>query len=53
MVADDFRRLSALVEKISGKPVPEHAKSLIFEVIADDAADEEAEIPYVMVKLQK
>ena len=46
-------RLSKLVETISRKPIPEHQKNVIFEVTAEDTTEEDVEIPYVMVKLQK
>ncbi|KAJ4352388.1 E1 ubiquitin-activating protein [Didymosphaeria variabile] len=45
--------MSKLVEFISKKPVPEHQKNVIFEVTAEDQTEEDVEIPYVMVKLQK
>ncbi|KAF1965337.1 ubiquitin-activating enzyme E1 [Bimuria novae-zelandiae CBS 107.79] len=45
--------MSKLVEHISKKPVPEHQKNVIFEVTAEDQTEEDVEIPYVMVKLQK
>jgi len=46
-------RLSDLVEKISGKPIPEHQKNVIFEITAEDSTEEDVEVPYVMVKLGK
>lgn len=45
--------MSKLVEFISKKPVPEHQKNVIFEVTAEDTTEEDVEIPYVMVKLDK
>ncbi|PSN61789.1 ubiquitin-activating enzyme E1 [Corynespora cassiicola Philippines] len=45
--------MSKLVEFISKKPIPEHQKNVIFEVTAEDQTEEDVEIPYVMVKLQK
>jgi ubiquitin-activating enzyme E1 len=45
-------RLSDLVATISKKPVPDHQKNLILEVTAEDQAEEEVDIPYVMVKLK-
>ena len=41
------------METISRKPIPEHQKNVIFEVTAEDTTEEDVEIPYVMVKLQK
>lgn len=45
--------MSKLVEHISKKPVPDHQKSIIFEVTAEDQNEEDVEVPYVMVKLRK
>ena len=46
-------RMSQLVETISKKPIPDHQKNVIFEITAEDETEEDVEIPYVMVKLQK
>ncbi|KAF2149040.1 putative poly(A)+ RNA transport protein [Myriangium duriaei CBS 260.36] len=46
-------KLSELVETISKKPIPEHQKNVIFEITAEDATEEDVEVPYVMVKLRK
>ena len=46
-------RMSTLVETISKKPIPEHQKNVIFEITAEDQNEEDVEIPYVMVTLQK
>ncbi|KAI9736460.1 MAG: hypothetical protein M1818_006194 [Claussenomyces sp. TS43310] len=46
-------KMSELVAKISGKPVPEHQKNVIFEICADDQTGEDVEVPYIMVKLRK
>lgn len=46
-------RLSQLVETISKKPIPEHQKNVIFEITAEDQTEEDVEIPYVMLKLNK
>ncbi|KAI5362641.1 putative ubiquitin/SUMO-activating enzyme E1, THIF-type NAD/FAD binding, ubiquitin-activating enzyme [Septoria linicola] len=46
-------KLSALVEHISKKKIPEHQKNVIFEITAEDTTEEDVEIPYVMVKLRK
>ncbi|CAJ2514264.1 Uu.00g023830.m01.CDS01 [Anthostomella pinea] len=40
-------KLSQLVETISKKPIPEHQKEVIFEVVAEDSAEEDVEVPYV------
>lgn len=47
------RRMSKLVEHVSKKAVPEHQKNIIFEVTAEDQTEEDVEIPYVMVKMNK
>lgn len=46
-------RLSKLVATISRKEIPEHQQNVILEVTAEDATEEDVEIPYVMVKLGK
>ncbi|KAF1817025.1 ubiquitin-activating enzyme E1 1 [Eremomyces bilateralis CBS 781.70] len=46
-------KLSALVETISRKPIPEHQKNVIFEITAEDSTEEDVEVPYVMLKLRK
>ncbi|KAF9694349.1 hypothetical protein EKO04_007683 [Ascochyta lentis] len=45
--------MSKLVEHVSKKAVPDHQKNVIFEITAEDQNEEDVEIPYVMVKLQK
>jgi ubiquitin-activating enzyme E1 len=45
--------MTKVVEFISKKPVPEHQKNAIFEVTAENQTEEDVEIPYIMVKLQK
>lgn len=46
-------RLSNLVEQISKKPIPDHQKNVILEVTCEDATEEDVEVPYVMLKLNK
>ena len=46
-------RLSELVERISKKPIPDHQKNVIFEMTVEDQNEEDVEVPYVMLKLQK
>ncbi|KAM0717436.1 hypothetical protein Q7P37_007288 [Cladosporium fusiforme] len=46
-------KMSTLVETISKKPIPAHQKNVIFEITAEDETEEDVEIPYVMLKLQK
>lgn len=45
--------MSALVEHISKKKIPDHQKNVIFEITAEDTTEEDVEIPYVMLKLNK
>ncbi|KAK9455417.1 hypothetical protein V1511DRAFT_352428 [Dipodascopsis uninucleata] len=44
--------LTKLIESVSKKAVPDHAKTLIFEICADDANDEDVEVPYICLKLK-
>ncbi|KAI9842629.1 MAG: E1 ubiquitin-activating protein [Sclerophora amabilis] len=46
-------KMSELVATVSRKPVPAHQKNVIFECTAEDQTNEDVEIPYVMVKLDK
>ncbi|KAI1083636.1 hypothetical protein F5B20DRAFT_527841 [Whalleya microplaca] len=45
-------RLSQLVETVSKKPIPEHQKEVIFEMVAEDLDDEDVEVPYIKVKIR-
>ncbi|KAI9183343.1 E1 ubiquitin-activating protein [Blastocladiella emersonii ATCC 22665] len=44
-------KLSDLVETVSKKPVPAHAKSIVVEVCCNDAEGEDVEVPYILVRL--
>lgn len=44
-------KLSELIEAVSKKPLPAHAKNLIFEICCDDKEGEDVEVPYINVKL--
>ncbi|KAF7506207.1 E1 ubiquitin-activating protein [Endocarpon pusillum] len=46
-------RMSQLLETVSRKPIPSHQKNIIFEINAEDASEEDVEVPYVMVKYRK
>jgi len=46
-------RLSQLVETISKKKIPEHQKNVILEITCEDTTEEDIEVPYVMLKLNK
>jgi hypothetical protein len=43
------KRISDLVEEVSKKPLPKWQKSLLVEVMADDASGEDIEVPYLLV----
>ncbi|KAI8628256.1 ubiquitin-activating enzyme E1 1 [Xylariaceae sp. FL1651] len=40
-------KLSELVETVSKKPIPEHQKDVIFEIVAEDMKEEDVEVPYI------
>lgn len=44
--------LSELVQTVSKKPIPAHVKSIIVEIMADDASGEDVEVPYVNVRIR-
>ncbi|KAI9679243.1 MAG: E1 ubiquitin-activating protein [Caeruleum heppii] len=46
-------KMSKLVSTISRKPIPDHQKNVIFEVTAEDMTEEDVEVPYVMVRLDR
>lgn len=43
------QKITALAETISKKPIPAHQKYVIFDVVVEDAAEEDVEVPYLMV----
>ncbi|RYP72227.1 hypothetical protein DL771_004357 [Monosporascus sp. 5C6A] len=45
-------KLSQLVESVSKKPIPEHQKEVIFEIVAEDESDEDVEVPYIKVRVR-
>ncbi|GAO13184.1 hypothetical protein UVI_02025380 [Ustilaginoidea virens] len=45
-------KLSQLVANISKQPIPEHQKEVIFEMVAEDLAEEDVEVPYIKVRVQ-
>ncbi|KAI0014233.1 hypothetical protein F4779DRAFT_612528 [Xylariaceae sp. FL0662B] len=45
-------KLSQLVETVSKKPIPEHQKEVIFEMVAEDMDEEDVEVPYIKVKIR-
>jgi len=44
-------KLSQLVTTVSRKPIPEHQKEVIFEVVTEDADGEDVEVPYIKVRV--
>ncbi|CAK7218475.1 E1 ubiquitin-activating protein [Sporothrix curviconia] len=44
--------LSKLAETISRKPIPEHQREVIFEVMVEDLDGEDVEVPFVKVKVR-
>ncbi|KAG6300421.1 hypothetical protein E4U09_006893 [Claviceps aff. purpurea] len=45
-------KLSKLVETVSKQPIPEHQREVIFEMVAEDMADVDVEVPYIKVKMR-
>ncbi|KAI0165666.1 ubiquitin-activating enzyme E1 1 [Xylariaceae sp. FL1272] len=46
-------KLSELVETVSKKPIPDHQREVIFEMVAEDMKEEDVEVPYIKVKASK
>lgn len=44
-------RMSDLVEHVSKKPLPEHTRNLLVEVMCNDEDDEDVEVPYCLVHI--
>lgn len=44
-------RITQLIESVSKKSVPSHARHLILEICCDDENGEDVEVPYVLIKL--
>ena len=44
-------KLSDLVAQVSKKPVPDHQKTVIFEICVEDQSGEDVEVPYIMMKM--
>ncbi|KAI5785600.1 hypothetical protein DFH27DRAFT_264961 [Peziza echinospora] len=45
-------RITDLIETVSKKPVPAHAKNVILEICCDDQSGEDVEVPFICVKLR-
>ncbi|ODV84134.1 hypothetical protein CANARDRAFT_177017 [[Candida] arabinofermentans NRRL YB-2248] len=46
-------KLTTLIETVSKKPVPDHETTLIFEICCEDQQEEDVEVPYICVHLDK
>lgn len=44
-------KLTELIKEVSKKPVPEHVKTLVFEICCDDKNGEDVDVPYVCVSI--
>ena len=45
-------KLSDLVAHISKKPIPEHQKSVIFEICTEDQTGEDVEVPFITMNME-
>ncbi|KTW32293.1 E1 ubiquitin-activating protein UBA1 [Pneumocystis jirovecii RU7] len=43
-------KITQLIELVSKKPVPEHKKTILLEICADDEHGEDVEVPYICVQ---
>lgn len=43
------QKITTLAETISKKAIPAHQKYVVFDVVVEDAAEEDVEVPYLMV----
>lgn len=43
--------LTKVIKEVTKKDIPEHVNNLIFEIVCDDESGEDAEVPYICVKL--
>ena len=43
--------MSEVVRTVSGKPIPAHVKTLVFEICCNDKDGEDVEVPYVKYAL--
>ncbi len=44
-------KLKGLLESVSKKPVPDHVKTIIYEIFVDDVNGEDVEVPYVTLHI--
>ncbi|GAA6062612.1 hypothetical protein JCM10212_002206 [Sporobolomyces blumeae] len=44
--------MSQLVETISRKPIPEHVKDIVCEIMCNDENDEDVEVPYLKIRIR-
>ncbi|PWN30586.1 ubiquitin-activating enzyme E1 [Jaminaea rosea] len=45
-------KMSELIEQVSKKPLPAHARYVVMEVMCDDEEGEDVEVPYVRVEVR-
>lgn len=49
-----FTRIPELIEKLSGKPIPEHVNSVVLEVLAETVdSGEDVEVPYIRMTVRE
>ena len=46
-------KLSELLVTVSKKEIPAHVNEIVYEVVVEDVDNEDVEVPYIKVKLQK
>lgn len=44
-------KLSELVAHVSKKPIPDHQKSVIFDVVVEDQTGEDVEVPFITMRI--
>ncbi|GAA5923643.1 E1 ubiquitin-activating protein UBA1 [Sporobolomyces koalae] len=44
--------MSQLVETVSRKPIPEHVRDIVCEVMVTDDTDEDVEVPYLKIRIR-
>lgn len=44
-------KITEVIEQVTKKPLPEHAKELIVEVLVEDENEEDVDVPYIKVNL--
>ncbi|GAA5909138.1 E1 ubiquitin-activating protein UBA1 [Sporobolomyces salmoneus] len=44
--------MSQLVETVSRKPIPEHVRDIVCEIMVNDDQDEDVEVPYLKIRIR-